>query len=1145
MTKVNVLHLSDLHFGVESLQVHSATALAQRKNTLDGLINKLKDIDSKWKPHIVAISGDIGWSGCDEDYVKAGKWVEEELLKNLGLNVNDLVVCAGNHDIDLKKTKYNVLPLTSEDADDCLSIENLEHFPGPFDSYKNKFCQDVKIPQLSIDNKKNNLIGQRVLKDLRFVVLNSAWFCRGDGDRGRLWIGQPQLKVMESASQLVNPEKYDSEKITIAILHHPPGYLNEEETGSYRNRINTFRHLSERCHIILAGHDHGAIEEPDRKYDSAYLFKGGASYSGDDYRNNFSIYQIDKAKRTLERQLYEFDPRYAQWTSKDGNVKSLKKPETAISVTTKQVFDTGPFDDEIKFYCQQAETMHAKLPVAGFVTQLKVPIKIAEIYVPMRAMVNLTGEDAIFADALHAEKKMAERDACVEIHLPDAFKEAEKRKRKGLVILGDPGSGKTTHLKRLLLTCLRNGAEKLNLPTDMIPVFLPLRELRDLDHGLDRFIEEQLADPHLETPEGFGKRLLQRGNLLFLLDGLDEVSDLKLREKVAGWILKAISAHPACCFVVTCRFAGYSPTVHMSEDFLEMHVRPFNSDEVGRFVNNWYKAVEQGLAIDVKQAGKIATEKADRLIKRLKEPDFRTSKVFELTRNPLLLTNICLIHRHRDDLPAKRYKLYEECIDVLVEHWRRPKNLNVAVPAWEGSRILQPVALWMHGKEGRTRAKASELVPQIDPVLKSVGWARGTADEFLRTIRDESGLLTGWDQEHFGFMHLSFQEYLAAREIRNRVFKDKNRDLLIELASHFGESWWQEVILLMLALEDPSLFDDFMLEVVRLPAFATNSALVDMCLKDAAEISVKPFVDLLNKEPGNDKELWDRQTAALRVIMRLDKHVVEKIKTRLEKHPSPDIRRVFKDYKRIDKTGREIINVKQIGYELVRIPGGSFLMGSPESERGYDNEGPQHNVVVPEFYMGRFPVTNRQYEIFLVENPGVKEPSYWDHRKFNQPEQPVIGVSWNEAKEYAEWAGLRLPTEAEWEYACRAGTTTLCYTGDERKDYEKAGWYFNNSKDSTHPVGEKEANMFGLYDMHGNVNEWVEDDWHYNYNGAPYNGSAWIDGNNGGSDRVIRGGGWNSYAHGYGSAVRDYRKPDDRYNINVGFRLSRSDALGS
>lgn len=217
---------------------------------------------------------------------------------------------------------------------------------------------------------------------------------------------------------------------------------------------------------------------------------------------------------------------------------------------------------EIRSYCQKAEFLHANLPVAGFVTQLKVPIDVEDIYVPLRAMVDLRGvAEEPFADAAHADKVLRGSGAGLEISIPEAFRQFEKRGRRGIVILGEPGSGKTTHLKRLLVGCLREGPQEIGLPDNMLPVFLPLRELKDLDSGLEAFIENQLNSPHLKTPAGFGARLLDRGNLLLLLDDLDEVADFKQRQQVAGWIEGALRSHATCRFVVTCRFAGYSPEI--------------------------------------------------------------------------------------------------------------------------------------------------------------------------------------------------------------------------------------------------------------------------------------------------------------------------------------------------------------------------------------------------------------------------------------------------------------------------------------------------------------------------------------------------------------------------------------------------------
>ena len=145
------------------------------------------------------------------------------------------------------------------------------------------------------------------------------------------------------------------------------------------------------------------------------------------------------------------------------------------------------------------------------------------------------------------------------------------------------------------------------------------------------------------------------------------------------------------------------------------------------------------------------------------------------------------------------------------------------------------------------------------------------------------------------------------------------------------------------------------------------------------------------------------------------------------------------------------------------------------------------------FYLGRAPVTNEEYARFLKANPGYGEPCYWADSRLNQARQPVVGVSWHDAVAYSRWAGLALPSEAQWEYACRAGTTTPYWSGTTEEDLARVAWYGGNSEGRLHGVGEKPANPWGLFDMHGNVWEWCADYWHDTYEGAPDEGSAWID----------------------------------------------------
>ncbi|MDP8288063.1 MAG: formylglycine-generating enzyme family protein [Candidatus Electryonea clarkiae] len=208
------------------------------------------------------------------------------------------------------------------------------------------------------------------------------------------------------------------------------------------------------------------------------------------------------------------------------------------------------------------------------------------------------------------------------------------------------------------------------------------------------------------------------------------------------------------------------------------------------------------------------------------------------------------------------------------------------------------------------------------------------------------------------------------------------------------------------------------------------------------------------------------------------------------------------------------------------------MMGSPSDESGRDgDEGPQHQVTISSFQMMTTEVTQAQWEAVMGSNPA----------KFKGSNLPVEQVSWNDVQDFLKklnqsdpGKGYRLPTEAEWEYACRAGTTTRYYSGKSESDLASVGWYNGNSGKKTHPVGQKKENAWGLYDMHGNVNEWCKE-W---YDGDYYDSSPTTDpqGASSGPYRVLRGGSWGSYARGCRSALRNGTIPDNRDYVN-GFRV--------
>ena len=237
---------------------------------------------------------------------------------------------------------------------------------------------------------------------------------------------------------------------------------------------------------------------------------------------------------------------------------------------------------------------------------------------------------------------------------------------------------------------------------------------------------------------------------------------------------------------------------------------------------------------------------------------------------------------------------------------------------------------------------------------------------------------------------------------------------------------------------------------------------------------------------------------------------------------------------------------------LIWIPGGDFMMGSPGEEGDYDDEKPQHLVTVPSFAMGRYPITQAQWRA-VAEFPKQEHDLDPDPSRFKGPNHPVEQVSWEDAVEFcvrlAAQTGhpYRLPTEAEWEYACRAGTTTPFHFGEtlspEVANYDCSKTYGPQGVKGE-PIGQTTpvdhytiTNPFGLSDMHGNVWEWCQDDWHGNYQGAPEDGSAWLEQNNSTISKIRRGGSWFHGPWSCRSAFRSYISRGYR-TYYLGFRVA-------
>jgi formylglycine-generating enzyme required for sulfatase activity len=243
--------------------------------------------------------------------------------------------------------------------------------------------------------------------------------------------------------------------------------------------------------------------------------------------------------------------------------------------------------------------------------------------------------------------------------------------------------------------------------------------------------------------------------------------------------------------------------------------------------------------------------------------------------------------------------------------------------------------------------------------------------------------------------------------------------------------------------------------------------------------------------------------------------------------------------------------MNEIGLDMIAIPGGSFTMGSPPSEpKSNDRERPQHEVTLQPFYLGRYTVTQRQWQ-GVAGYPRIDHDLDPDPSDFKGDDLPVENVSWEDAQEFCQRLSAqtgkdyRLPSEAQWEYACRAATATSFHFGEtitpELVNYRGTAVYDHGPegeyREQTTAMGIFPGNDWGLHDMHGNVWEWCEDDYHGSYEGVPTDGSAWVETDQKSSRKMLRGGYFDSYPVNCRSACR-YDIPRNRRSNLIGFRVS-------
>ena len=865
------------------------------------------------------------------------------------------------------------------------------------------------------------------------------------------------------------------------------------------------------------------------------------------------------------------------------------------------------------------------LNIRGLRTRAPVAIELEQVYVSLRAEVPGAELESAAARRSFAIGQVMDR-------------------HQRLAIVGGPGCGKTTLLAYLTLTYARDQAEeRLELNEKRLPILVPLRLLKTVlapandkaSTTLPEYLDARYQELGRKPPPGFFDGRLRTGECLVLLDGLDEVADERERRQMAEWVDRLVSTYPRNRYMVTSRPAGYD-SAPLENDFSRHEVRDFEMAEVEQFVRNWYLAVETATQGDTPKASRDAAQRAAELSAAIRV----SAGIRRLVVNPLLLSIVALVHRYRAHLPDRRVDLYNECVEVLLEHWEVAKGLAGQMLPAQKRAVLQWLALAMHKVEVRQlpRAEVERLIAAYLPQVVGGGQAEAAhVALFLTEVKERSGLLVEQELNTYAFSHQTFQEYLAACEIAGSE-DEAERAFLVD---HATAEWWREVLLLYAGMRerDPSPVVQALLERDRAgweigETDRAHLLLAGECLAEAVKIQpgvrrevegeleglftapVEPRAYLhagrvLARLKGDDGldyflQLMDegeeqiRTAAALalgqmgreadamllerivrELVARLDdrqramavstvlgeiglaplmgtlpEEVRDELLRELAERSLALVRFLEAEGPQADAPFQEAV-AAVLDLALVPVPAGEFMMGSEE----YDNEKPVHKVDLDTFYVARYPVTNAQWARFVAAT-GREPPKHWPDGVCppDKATHPVVYVNWHDARAYAEWAGLHLLSEAQWEKAARGGLQIpnpqnpgeLVDNPNPRRRYPW-GDEFDKSRCNTDesgtgdttPVGKYSPqgdSPYGVTDMAGNVWEWTRSLWgtdwtspSFKYPYDPSDGREDLD-VPGSVLRVLRGGAFNYLRRFVRCAYRLRDYPDYRLR-GYGFRV--------
>lgn len=744
-----------------------------------------------------------------------------------------------------------------------------------------------------------------------------------------------------------------------------------------------------------------------------------------------------------------------------------------------------------------------------------------------------------------------------------------------LLVRGEAGSGKSTLFRWAAL-------QTANPPEDQdtagwrgcIPFLI---HLRDCPQGrLPSLVQlpAEVAKNVGAPPEKWVREVFDMGRAMVLFDGVDEVPNDR-RDDVRQEIETIIQAYPANFYLVSTRPAAVPEDWLAGADFQVAAINPMTAADRAQFIRKWHEAVRDQLRRNKQTTDENFATLAEALTRKL----YDQPTLAHLATNPLLCGMICALNlERREQLPDTQVELCEDLCKMLLHRREKESDLDEITlsPTYgklnykQKRAVVQELAHYMV-RNGQSSVTSEEADRAFGEALRRFpGNLADNIAEIRQGFLERSGLLRQPQPDRIDFVHNTLKEYLAG----DRFAHLGDTGPLVE---HSLDPAWQPSILFAAGSEIVG-FADRLIErllddrgmVRRMSKLVGRGTDVERARKVFA---VRCGGTALHLSAENREQLNEilRQTsrpstpseseafaalgefivpflrhetslsartavASIRTLHLIDSEAAREC---LHSYAADRRKSVHAEY----LAATDVVSLS--GTRMRLIPAGEFLMGSNEREA----EQPVHQVeLTKDFLLAAFPVTQEEYErVMDGANPS---------RFKGDPRRPVERVAWldairfcNRLSEIEERTpyyrvtgerveiqggdGFRLPTEAEWEYCCRAGSTGRWCFGDDERELTQFAWYVENSKNKTHPVGFKEPNAWGLYDMHGNVWEWCAD-WY-----GDYKEERVVDprGPDNASSRVFRGGSWDYSAVGCRSAYRSRFGPGYRH-YNLGFRVA-------